>query len=179
MITPAKATEASDYSTHFRDSPPIKTELGTKMDVNGLPIPLGLIGLIECGKWSAQASAPGAMVDVGKEKARRLSEDADQLILMPPPFHTIADEVTKGNQFWEKDLSNVGEIDYSRAVIIADFGLGSDSPVILYYGEGHEPSVMYLKWIFDDTKVRHSWVQTHASFDEFARDVGLAGPTFP
>jgi hypothetical protein len=143
------------------------------MDVNGLQIPSDLVALIEVGRWSSPRSLAGNMVDLGREKARRLSPEFDQLVLMPPPFFTIADDVAGGNKFWTRDLSNFGEIDYSKAVIIADFGLGSDSPVILYYDNGAEPTVMYLRWLINDGSTSHSWVTTHKSFKQFAMDVGL------
>ncbi len=71
------------------------------------------------------------------------------------------------------DLTNVGQIDYERALIIADFGMGSDSPIILYYETTSEPVVMYLKWTWHGRKPSHSWKQTHSSFEDFAADVGL------
>ena len=93
---------------------------------------------------------------------------------MNPPFHTIADEVNHGNTFWVRDLTNYGEIDYSKAVIIADFGIGTDSPIILYYDDDSEsPRVMYLKWSGSGSDICHSWVCTHSSFEEFANDTGL------
>lgn len=143
------------------------------MNVHGLPLPPRLIALIRAGKWTRTGAPAGAMVDLGEESARRISEQDDKLILMPPPFHTIADEIAGGNDWWESGLSNVGEIDYSKAVIVADFGIGSDSPIILYYGTSTEPSVMYLKWTGNGSEIQHSWVQTHPSFDKFAEAVRL------
>lgn len=106
--------------------------------------------------------------------AYRLTPEDHHLELMPPPFQTVADEITYGNSFWTEDVSNVGEIDYAKAVIIADFGHGSDSTVILYYGDGSEPSVRYLKWHRTrHNETIHSWVQTHATFTAFATDVEL------
>ena len=56
---------------------------------------------------------------------------------------------------------------------IADFGIGSDSPIILYYQEP-EPCVMYLRWSGDGaTLVKHTWIRTHPSFAAFAQAVGL------
>ena len=92
---------------------------------------------------------------------------------MPPPFHPIADEIEQGNEFWVQYLTNYGEIDYSKAVIIADFGIGTDSPIILYYDDSEAPKIMYLKWSFSGSEIRHSWVCTHNSFEEFAIDTGL------
>lgn len=92
---------------------------------------------------------------------------------MPPPFHTIGDEVRKGNDFWTSDITNVGEIDYDSALIIADFGPGSDSPIVLYYKTDTQPSVMYLRWIGDGDAIRHQWIETHATFAAFASAIGL------
>jgi hypothetical protein len=138
------------------------------MDINGHVIPALLERLIEEKKWSTAGSPP---IDLGVEAALRISPRELQLVLMPPPFHTIADEVREGNNFWNQ-LTNVGEIDYSRAVIIADFGLGSDSPIILYYGHDPEPDVMYLEWPYQSDG-RHEWVLSYDSFDELAIDLDL------
>jgi hypothetical protein len=71
----------------------------------------------------------------------------------------------------EQGLTNLGEIDYAKAVIIADFGMGSDSPIILYYEDLNEPCVMYLKWTSENHHPTHRWVCTHRSFSAFATDV--------
>jgi hypothetical protein len=143
------------------------------MSVHGFQLPARLAALLAAGKWTRPDALAGGMIDLGPGCARCLSKDDDQLVLMPPPFHTIADEIVGGNEWWNTGLTNAGEIDYSKAVIIADFGMGSDSPIILYYGRSPEPSVMYLKWSGNGAGLRHSWVQTHASFDDFANAVGL------
>jgi hypothetical protein len=96
--------------------------------------------------------------------------------MMKPPFHTIADEVAGGNLFRFKGVTNPDEIDYNRAVIIADFGMGSDSPIILYYSDMDNPVVMYLRWSGNGPNIKQSWVRTHDSFDDFARAIGLITP---
>jgi hypothetical protein len=124
-------------------------------------------------KWStAQFHRQEIDPIIGKEGTQKVSPDNDKIILMPSPFHTIADEVNPSNLFWVH-LTNYGEIDYSKAVIIADFGLGSDSPIILYYDDSESAKVMYLKWSFSGSGIQHSWVCTHSSFEEFANDTGL------
>ena len=138
-----------------------------------LPIPDHLTTLIAQGAWTAPGTPYGMMLNLGADAAHRLSLENDQLILMPPPFHTIADEIAGGNSWWTTGLSNVGEIEYSKALIIADFGMGSDSPIVLYYGLLAEPVVMYLNWKWDDQQSKHSWIRTHSSFLDFATDVGL------
>ena len=147
------------------------------MRVHDLEIPSLLVDLIEAGSWAQKSDdvrAQNVAPLLGKEAARKLSPIEEQIVLMAPPFHTIGDELADGNEFWIRDLTNVGEIDYRRAVIIADFGLGTDSPIILYYPQGQpSPVVMYLRWRGDGPAVRHDWVQTHETFEQFAADVGL------
>jgi hypothetical protein len=143
------------------------------MNALQLPLPSLLVELIGSGAWTRPDGSLADGRDLGKKAARVLSPYDDELILLTPPFHTIADEVEWGNQWWIEGLNNVGEIDYEKALIIADFGAGSDSPIILYYGAGGEPVVMYLKWTRDDQGLTHAWEETHPSFREFAMAVGL------
>lgn len=55
---------------------------------------------------------------------------------------------------------------------IADFGIGSDSPIILY-DQGPDPCVMHLHWPDGVASVKHAWLRTHPSFAAFAQAVGL------
>jgi hypothetical protein len=141
------------------------------MKTTSLDIPSGLQRLIDAGVWPDKVHEVDS--GFGEEAAHRVSPDDDMIVLMPPPFHTIQAEVDGGNTFWTDGLTNVGEIDYSLALIIADFGLGSDSPIVLYYSTD-EPVVMYLKWTTEGHEPKHSWVKTHECFDTFAEDIGLA-----
>lgn len=142
-----------------------------------LPIPVLLSNLIASGVWTPPGSRDGEWRALGKAAARKLSPDDDQLVLVPPPFLTIADNVAEGNSWWMTDLTNVGEIDYYKALIIADFGMGSDSPIVLYYKSPVNPVVMYLQWTWKNQRSIHRWKQTHSSFLEFALDIGLVEPS--
>ena len=147
------------------------------MHVHDLEIPALLVELIDRGVWPRSAeevNSQNLQPILGKEAARMLSPDDDRIVLMAPPFHTISDEVRGGNIFWNKDLTNVGEIDYGKAVIVADFGFGSDSPIILYYAKENQiPVVMCLRWQGNGADITHAWIQTHSTFGQFATDVGL------
>ena len=138
---------------------------GMEMHVHQYQIPVELIRLINEGIWSRQKQ-------FHRDIVHKISPDDHEIVLESPPFHTIQDEVEDGNLFWTEGLTNVGKIDYSRAVIIADFGLGSDSPIILYYEEKEEASVMYLKWSSSEPHI-HSWEETHKTFKDFAVEIGL------
>jgi len=109
----------------------------------------------------------------GKDAAQKLSSDDDRIILAVPPFHSIGDEIRSGNCFWISGVTNPKDIDYEKALIIADFGIGSDSPIILYYENVHSPSVMFLQWSGNGQDVRHQWIETHSTFDQFACEIGL------
>ena len=137
-------------------------------------LPAMLNKLIESGVWATGNSNQQELRPLlGKEAAQKLSAEDRRIVLMTPPFHTIGDEVRGGNNFWKTGVTNPNEIDYERALIIADFGLGSDSPIILYYETANSPTVMYLRWLGNGQNIRHQWVETHTTFDEFASAVGL------
>ncbi len=143
------------------------------MKVHDLILPEAIEALIADAVWSPADTPQGFLKNLGEACAKKISPDDDQLILMAPPFHTIQDEVDGGNEWWVSGLTNPTEIDYSQAVIIADFGAGSDSPIILHYQHEQEPVVMYLKWTYHDQDVKHSWVKSHESFEQFACEMGL------
>ena len=142
-------------------------------------IPDLLNKLIVDGVWSnenwstAQFTQQETIPIIGREGTQKESPDDEKIVLMCPPFHTIANEVDHGNDFWVRYLTNYGEIDYSKAVIIAHFGLGSDSSIILYYDNIEAPKIMYLKWSINGSDIHHSWICTHLSFEKFADDTGL------
>ncbi len=142
-----------------------------------LQLPASLQKLIDSAVWPVAANSVVRQelnTLLGLQAARKLSPIDDKIILMPPPFHTIADEVAGGNSFWTDFLTNVGAIDYAKALIVADFGMGTDSPIILYY-DTPEPSVLYLHWSGGGSiPLKHTWVRTHPSFDAFAKDVELS-----
>ena len=143
-------------------------------DCTSYKLPLLLNELIELGVWpTGNPNGQELKPLLGKEAARQLSPEDDRIVLMTPPFHTIGDELRGGNYFWQSGVSNPNEIDYDKALIVADFGLGSDSPIILYFDPMDAPRIMYLRWSGNGPNIRHQWVETHTTFDKFATAVGL------
>ena len=159
---------------HFKDEP--ENNRNRFVHSGSFKIPCELKMLIKQGVWPQAGSNLTAQETnpiINAEATKRSWPDEEKIILTPPPFHTIKDEVDHGNTFWTEFLTNVGEIDYSKALIIADFGAGTDSPIILYYNND-EPSIMYLRWSGGGQfPLKHSWISTHESFNEFAGAVGL------
>jgi hypothetical protein len=77
--------------------------------------------------------------------------------------------------FWTK-WGALNEIEPELALDIGDFGLGSDSAVVLDYRKA-DPSVIRLVWRKPDP---NTWVLCAGTFDEFADMLGLeqnASPT--
>jgi hypothetical protein len=77
----------------------------------------------------------------------------------------------KDHSFWLDPRCATHEIDPRRAVIIGDFGAGSDAAIILdYRASSSEPKVMRLCW----TESGNHWVEFAKTFSEFAAYLGTA-----
>ena len=95
-------------------------------------------------------------------------------------FSKLIESYHPRNDFWQTD-GDLENIDPTLAIIIADFGLGSDSPIVLdYRGSPTEPAVLRLAWELehppagDQCLVRTRWVQCAQTFDHFVDLSGLA-----
>jgi len=116
-----------------------------------LQLPKTLERLIAEGAWP-NAKGPSMTEQQFKplappERVRLFAEDESLACLAPPPFTTIAQEVQKGGagDFWER-LGALHQIVPEQALIIGDFGLGSDSPIILAFDRSsNDPPVLRAK----------------------------------
>jgi hypothetical protein len=139
-------------------------------------LPAALSQLIAAGKWPS-ASGPSMTEQqsqplVPPERVRLFAPDESLMCLQAPPFHTLAQERDGGGagDFWEK-FGSLNQIDPERALVIGDFGLGSDSPIILDYADSpSDPTVRRLRWNHDKSAV---WEVGAVNFDAFARLTGL------
>lgn len=143
----------------------------------GFPLPAGLTRLLATGIWPS-ASGPSMTAQqlkplISAERVQRFASDESIICLEPPPFRTIAQEWTacRAADFWER-LGAIDQIVPEKALIIGDFGLGSDSPIILDFArDASNPPVLRLRWGSDQ---RNEWVQGARDFNEFAEMLGLA-----
>jgi len=111
---------------------------------------------------------------ISKDRVRKFAAEETLVCLQPPPFPTIAKVRAAGGarDFWER-FGALGQIDPELAVIIGDFGLGSDSPIILDYAQNpSNPPVRRLRW--GSQGHGNEWVTGTFDFDEFAKILGLA-----
>ena len=160
------------------------------MQVGNMILPIELVELIALGKWPAEAKdsrARGLAINrqqtnplVSADRVRALAPDETLIILFPPPFKPLEGKVSKlalpdfvGAP--DNDLPP-GDLDFSRCVDIGDFGLGSDSPIVLDYRFTPEnPPVLRLRWERRDEQNRNRWVIMTDTFREFAQKLGLWG----
>ena len=111
---------------------------------------------------------------VSADRVRRFAAEETLICLQRPPFRTIAKVRTAGGagDFWDR-FGALDQIDPERALIIGDFGLGSDSPIVLDYARNSSnPPVLRLRW--GPRGEGNEWVEGARSFDEFAEMLGLA-----
>ena len=143
-----------------------------------LPLPPLLSQLIAAGIWPTDAKAGWGQYErplASRERVRRFAPEEDEIHLWVPPFRTIADEVASAsdvvvNEFWKRQGA-LDEIIAEKALILGDFGLGSDAPIILNYAiDAIDRPVFRLRWLPNQPT---KWVQGACNFDEFASILGL------
>jgi hypothetical protein len=139
-----------------------------------LQLPAILVQLIETDRWPRKTLCFPAAIT--KQRVRAIFPEEDELYFFAPPFHTLAYRVRNGDEFWHSPFCAPTELALERSVLIGDFGLGSDAPVILDYQGSAEPRVRYLRTGFDHQAGTHDnhWETAAGSFNEFAQALGLA-----
>ena len=142
------------------------------------PIPKCLARLLASGVWPS-ANGPSLIEQqihpmVSSEHVRKFAVEETVICLYPPPFETIARARAAGGarDFWEK-FGALDQIDPERALVIGDFGLGSDAPIVLDYARHpSSPPVLRLRW--GTGGQGNEWVQGARDFDQFVAMLGLA-----
>jgi hypothetical protein len=141
------------------------------MDVDGMKIPAALLALVENGNWPAEP--PGYVRRIPLATVRRLVDDENEIYLCAPPFRTIAELRSQGTaEFWD-EMAALHEIDASKAILIAEFEIGSDSMIVLDYRENpSDPQVLRLKWA-EPFPAGNRWEILAPDFAHFAEALGL------
>jgi hypothetical protein len=116
--------------------------------VSNLPLPKRLLKLIEAGRWPRtheEELHQNIFSLVSKERIQSFAPEENQIYLVRPPFSTVATRMGHGDKFWA-EFGAVGQIEPELSVLIGDFGLGSDSPILLDYRHDTSiPQVIRLK----------------------------------
>jgi len=99
-----------------------------------------------------------------------LAPDESDLYLEAPPFVTVRAVLADGS-FWNERTADLGNIDVDRTIIIGDFGMGSDAPIVLDYRlNAVSPRVLRLRWSIGD---ENRWVVMAPDFATFVAGLGL------
>lgn len=139
--------------------------------------------MIESGRWPSDDAAirhQNMEPVVPIERVRAMAPDQDGLCLYGPPFKTVAEDIGADPSIerYFNEFGAVEQLDPVRALIIADFGLGSDTPILLDYRRGDNPQVLTLQWSFVEGEAGkrrpdNRWTVLADSFDDFVDRLGL------
>jgi hypothetical protein len=147
-------------------------------DERVLPLPTELRSLIASGAWPLTEQEANRQNLPTGPIPNALVEDLvpgeNLLYLHWPPFRTIAERCATGERdFWE-EFGALDQIDPARALLIGDFGLGSDAVIVLDYRHPESPPLIRLAWA--DGQHRPRWAPFFETFADFARafEVALA-----
>jgi hypothetical protein len=155
--------------------------------VGDLPLPKRLLTLIDSGLWprtSKEAMRQNIRSLVSKERVQVFAPEEERMYLASPPFSSVATRIDNGDKFWLR-FGALEQISPELAVFIGDFGLGSDSPILLdYRRDVSAPVVIRLKQnkILGDTMANgrkkligwaNVWLRCADTFDEFADMLAL------
>ena len=150
------------------------------MLVGGLAIPQGLLDLIAAGFWPDTHQGIVQPELLPPDVVSALFPGEHGLFLYAPPFQTVGQLVADGERFWTDEIAAPGEIDFNLTIAIADFGHGSDAPIVLdYRRDREEPAVMRLQYSSGQAPPgpaagpRTGWVVIADTFDQFANSLGL------
>jgi hypothetical protein len=155
--------------------------------VGDLPLPKRLLTLMDSGLWPRtpdEAMRQNIRSLVSTERVQVFAPEQDRMYLLSPPFSTVGTRMTHGDKFWVR-FGALEQILPDRSVLIADFGLGSDSPILLdYRHDVSAPAVIRLKLnpIHGETMTdgrkklvgwANVWLRCAHTFDAFADMLGL------
>lgn len=136
---------------------------------HGWKIPGGLVRLLEIGWWPRDAAtAMGQNVRslVAEAEVRAFAAEESMIYFFPPPFHTISELLASEERFWTSEMACPGGISFEHTVVIGDFGLGSDAPIVLdYRADAFRPCVLRLQFQFGESRAKNRWVKAAEDFD--------------
>ena len=158
--------------------------------INNLKLPETLIELIQTDQWKPPKDKSGI------KKILELPEDLktkfdpfDDYIYFGTYTLDLMKKESLGIQKWTKrqgfgcmflgaldEMVKPGNIDFNKSILIADLGIGSDSPFVLDYRDDiKNPSVIMIRWGKDPIK-DNRWMKVTDNFDEFVEIIGIKAP---
>jgi len=138
------------------------------IQINGLPLPQGLLDLIATGRWRCPDN---------QSKVNRVFPDRGELKLysldyMPFENKWWVDETDPMFIGASDNAQSPGDINPRQSVLIGDLGIGYDQPIALDYRVSlDEPHIVTLQWSAYGKENR--WVEIAANIDQLAEILGL------
>jgi uncharacterized protein (TIGR02996 family) len=153
---------------HLRDRVPADWIDALGARVNGLPLPLELVDLLAKGRWGSASEmdrllgSPWSGFDPYPQKAMGLETSH-------VCYHL--NRLMLGSSDTEHPP---GDIEPKLTVLIADEGIGSDSPFALDYRAsfGQPRVLLYRWWLASNTGSGNRWIEVAPDFSTFWRKVG-------
>ena len=137
---------------------------------DSLKLPAELQSLIDAGIWphSENELQQNLRPIIPADAIRQFAHDEDNLYLNTPPFRSVAQHAEQ-NGFWGEHAAP-SQLDFTNALVLGDFGIGSDAPIVLdYSNDPDNPCVKRLQWHPDGNR----WVHICDTFAEFAGLLGM------
>ena len=154
---------------------------GRQLNLGGdaamLTLPPLLDILLAEGRWprtDQEQLAQSLRPYVSPERVRAVVPDEQgSLYLYKPPFAPVGRR-TDPQDFFNWPSSDPAGIDYDLAIMIGDFGLGSDAPIALdYRNDLANPRVMRLRYNPDSPPLVGKWIVMTPDFPSFVSALGL------
>ena len=143
------------------------------MLIHGLPVPAALLELLDGGLWPrtpSEAMKQNLHCLVSADRIREFAPEEDRIYLYAPPFARIADGIAnEGDSRFYSTYCATHQLVPELTLDIADFGLGSDAPIVLdYQFDRTNPRVIRLRWDSESRGRNNRWVECADNFEQFA-----------
>ncbi len=137
-------------------------------------LPDRLVELIESGFWPNRENVNQQNLRglVDADLVREFAAEEDQIFFDAPPFALISSLVANGEKFWNREEANPSGLSHEHSIVIGDFGIGSDAPIVLdYSSDPKNPEVKRLKW--GSSFSENQWVTAAKDFETMCRILNL------
>jgi hypothetical protein len=101
---------------------------------------------------------------IPEDRVRAFAPEERIIYFNRPPFHAVSALLASNEQFWTSELACPSGISFEHTVVLGDFGLGSDAPIVLdYRTDAMRPSVLRLR--YSDSTPNTDWVTAAVDFE--------------
>ncbi len=132
-------------------------------------LPARLKRLVESGWWPHDYRSEirqNLHSLIPEDRVRAFAAEESIIFLNQPPFPVVSSLVASNEQFWTSDQACPSGISFEHTVVLGDFGLGSDAPIVLdYRTDALRPRVLRLRYGYVNATSQTDWVTAAVDFD--------------